>query len=41
MIEDYSLARTRRDERRAITLLKKVEMRLAVIALERPLERVH
>jgi hypothetical protein len=41
MIEHYRQTKMRRLQRRALTLWRKLEARQAVVALDKPLERVH
>lgn len=41
MIEHYRIARMRRLERRALIMWRKLETRLAIVAHEKSLERVH
>jgi hypothetical protein len=41
MIEHYRLETIRRQERRAMTLWRKIETRQALANFEKPLERIH
>jgi hypothetical protein len=41
MIEHYRVARMFRAKRRAMIVWRKLESRLAIVALEKPPERVH